>query len=119
MHLVLHVTRIESFLVDVVVVVVSKTHVEWAKRMDLAVHAYEGHLGVVLEVQLELCQGVDVVLFLTRVESFLVAVVVVVVVLEAHMEQKQRMDQAVHAHEKQARNHTTLETSNAAEFVQE
>ena len=52
--------------------------------MDLADHAYEGQVRVVLEVQLEMDHRMHLVLHVTRVESF---VVVVAVVLEAHVEQ--------------------------------
>ena len=100
MYLVLIVRRVASLLLDVVVVVVSEACVEQDRRMDLAVHAYEGQLGVVFEVQLEMDHRMHLVLHVTRVESSLVDVVVVVV-SEAHVEQDQRMDLAVHAYDGQ------------------
>ena len=84
MHLVLHVIRVESFLVEMVVTVVLEAHVEQDRKMDLADHAYECQVRVVLEVQLEMDHRMHLVLHVTRVESF---VVVVAVVLEAHVEQ--------------------------------
>jgi len=118
MHFVAHLTRVASSLVDVVVVVFPEAHVEQDRRMDLAIHAYESQLGVVLEVQLEMDHGIN--LDVTRVESFLVDEVVVVV-SEAHVEQDRRMEVAVHTYryKRWPRKNTASASLKVAQLVQE